>query len=382
MAQHGENVPAYRTVRVTQQDSPVARLADVDAWRARDAYPEIWFAGGPVFGVGREREEGGWQLHPYFSGTAPQDARDSMGSHFRKRAQEAERSGDRAAHGEWMRAAERMDWEAVDDMAVRGTRFRVIRADPFIRMGADGPEPPRPTDPDPSGSDPGREARDPTAGFVVDPVNGTGMSEGILKVELLRGGRKAGTVPADVHADSLRAVHTHPGGVLLPAAFMTAERVAGRWRPDSTVSAVTPQEARDGLAAQFRVWIPFHNELDEEERAAYEHAADLLEDDRADELAVLGRHFRIVRVERLVRIGPDGPESPRPSDPDPQPPVMVQNEQLRAQGLLVDEDDESQDPELEAQARELAHILQQEAARRAERQTRRRGRRRGGGRSG
>ncbi|RFU39366.1 PE-PGRS family protein, partial [Actinomadura logoneensis] len=32
-----------------------------------------------------------------------------------------------------------------------------------------------------------------------------------------------------------------------------------------------------------------------------------------------GRRFRIVRVEQLVRSGPDGPEPPRPSDLDPRP---------------------------------------------------------------
>ena len=46
----GERVPAYRTIRVVAQDSPVAAFSDEEAWRAREAYPEILGAGGPVFG--------------------------------------------------------------------------------------------------------------------------------------------------------------------------------------------------------------------------------------------------------------------------------------------------------------------------------------------
>jgi hypothetical protein len=99
--------------------------------------------------VAREREEGGWALHPYFGASAPQDARDSMGSHFRRLAKAAEQSGDQAIREECMRAAERMDWEPIDEMTVAGTRYRVVRADNFIRTGPAGPEPPRPSDPDP-----------------------------------------------------------------------------------------------------------------------------------------------------------------------------------------------------------------------------------------
>jgi hypothetical protein len=370
MSRHSEQVPGYRTIRVAPQDAPVAALADVEAWQARDAYPEIYFAGGPVFGVAREREEGGWELHPYFSGLAPQDARDSMGSHFRRLAQEAERSGDQAAHEECMRAAERMDWEAVDEVTVRGDRYRVVRAEPFIRMGPAGPEPPRPTDPDPGEPGQAREVPDSTAGFVIDPITATGMSEGILKLELLSGGRKKGTVPPDVRADSLRAAETHPGGVLLPATFMTAEYLDGRWRPESTVNSTTPQAARDGLAMHLRVMAPWKLKLGPEERAEYARAADRLDEERGDELEVAGRRFRVVRVERLVRLGPDGPEGPRPSDPDPQPPVMVQNQQLREQGLLED-DDEDGPAELDEETQELARLFHEEECRRNARRERR-----------
>jgi hypothetical protein len=50
--------------------------------------------GEPAFGVARE--QGGWELHPYFGVLALQDARDSRGSHFRRLAQAEEQSGDLA----------------------------------------------------------------------------------------------------------------------------------------------------------------------------------------------------------------------------------------------------------------------------------------------
>lgn len=120
--------------------------------------------GGPVFAVAREREQGGYELHPFFSALAPQDARDSMGSHFRKLAQTAERSGDESAAQECLRAAERMDREVVDEMTVLGTRYRVLRADRFISSGPAGPEPPRPSDGGPGEPGQGHEVTDPAAG--------------------------------------------------------------------------------------------------------------------------------------------------------------------------------------------------------------------------
>lgn len=52
----------------------------------------------------------------------------------------------------------------------------------------------------------------------------------------------------------------------------------------------------------------------------YATAADQLDAERADELTVAGRRFRVVRVERLVRIGPDGPRGRVLPIPTPSPP--------------------------------------------------------------
>ncbi|WP_409470132.1 DUF5954 family protein [Streptomyces sp. HC307] len=70
----------------------------------------------------------------------------------------------------------------------------------------------------------------------------------------------------------------------------------------------TPQAARDSLAAWLRVMAPFRLRLGEEERAEYARLADRLDEPRCNVLAVAGVPYRVARVERLIRIGPDGPE--------------------------------------------------------------------------
>ncbi|UQA93489.1 DUF5954 family protein [Streptomyces halobius] len=364
MSHYSEQVPAYRTIRVVAQDSPVAAFSDEEAWRARDAYPEILAAGGAVFGHVREREEGGWEVVS-FGESAPQDSRDTMASTFRRLAQQAEKSGDEVGRAECMAAAVRLGWEKLDELTVLGDRYRVVHGEQFIRKGPDGPEPPRPSDPDPA--EPGEAHRMPsrTTGFVIDPVVGTGMSEGILKLDLLQFVRAAGTVPPDVRRDSRRAKQTHPGGVLLPPGFMIAERVGdGRWKPHSAACS-TPQAARDALTMWLRVMAPVTLQLDQAERDAYERAANLLDERPGNEIEVAdGAHFfKVVRVERLVRVGPDGPEGPRPSDFDPDPPVEAHTQQLREQGLWREEDEVNEGLVLE-EMRDVARLVEKEQARR------------------
>lgn len=64
-----------------------------------------------------------------------------------------------------MAAAVRLDWEKIDEMTVLGTRYRVVRAERFIRTGPDGPEPPRPSDPDPAGLGEAARRRIPATGW-------------------------------------------------------------------------------------------------------------------------------------------------------------------------------------------------------------------------
>ena len=249
--------------------------------------------------------------------------------------------GGQGGREECLQAAQRMDGEVVDEVTVLGVRYRVVRADRFIRSGPSGPEPPRPGDPDPGEPGQAGQAQDPADGFVVDPVAATGMSEGILKLELLEALYPANAVPPQVRDDCVRASRTHPGGVLLPPAFMTAELAGGRWTPMQAGTSATPQEARDTLALYLRVMAPWERNLGQPERAAYAAAAEQLDTGRPDDVEVSGRRFRVVRVERLMRIGPDGPEGPRPSDPDPQPPVNLQPQPSREQGILLGHDEGS-----------------------------------------
>ncbi|WP_171166649.1 DUF5954 family protein [Streptomyces sp. I05A-00742] len=363
MPDHSEQVPGYRQIRMTPPTAPVAALADEDAWRARDAYPDIMGVGGAAFGVAREREEGGWEMLTHLGDFAPQDARDTMASLFRRRAHEAEQAGDEATREECVKAYELLDWEVVDELTVLGSRHRVVRGERFIRSGPTGPEPPRLSDPDPAGPGQGYRVADPVVGFVIDTVTVTGLSEGILKTELLSLVRATGTVPDDMRDDSLCAALTHPGGVLLPAEFMIAERIDGRWSP-LTNGCSNPQGARDALTMDLRVMAPVMRRLDERERAEYARAADRFDEERGAALRVGDRLFRVVRVERLVRVGPDGPEGPRPSDPDPQPPVMVHDRQLREQGLLRDDDEEEEPPE---EVKEMMELAEKERERRRRR---------------
>jgi hypothetical protein len=357
MNSHGDD-SAHRAAPGPAPEDPVAALADVEAWKARKIYPSTLLAGGPVFGLARERPDGGWELRPYFSGLAPQDARDGLSWYLRKLAHDA----DDAARADYLAAGDRLDREAPNEVTVRGERFRVVRAERYIRMGPDGPEPPRATDPDHT-PDPGPggdpvAALDPATGLVIEPVP-SGSAEGILDAELLAALRKNDTLPSDVHDDFRDAARTHPGTVLLPASFMTAEREGGRWRPHSTGTAATPRDARDGLAVHLRVLAPWQGDLNPEEHEVYKRAADRLDAEQPNELDVAGRHFRIVRVERLVRVGPDGPEGPRPSDLDPLP----TDSRLPEPSRLPQDDPEESD----ARTRRFHELFEEENRRRTTR---------------
>ncbi|MGP3949241.1 DUF5954 family protein [Streptomyces sp. 7N604] len=329
-AEQVPHVPEHLVIKVTKGNDPVPAVTGHDAPEAVEAFPEV--AGiGPVFGCAEEIE-GRWRILSLGDGF-PQMARDSLGSHFRLLAKEAEETGYGAVCDEFLAAALRLDWEAVNELVVAGQRFRVIRGDQFTRMGPDGPEPPRPTDPDtePGGDSHGASQR--AQGFIVDPATATGLTDGLLRLELLPLVYKAADVPHAVRADSLRALETHPKGALLPTEFAVAEEVDGRWQP-MAASCPTPQSARDTLAFYFREMGPRILRLDEVEQAQFAQAADRLDARRGNEIRVLGRRFRVVRVQQLIRVGPDGPEPPRPSDYDPYPPSEVQAQQLREEGAL------------------------------------------------
>lgn len=363
MSGYEDEVPGFLTMRVTSQPGPIAAFAEQEAWQARERYPELLGVGVAEFFHAGEREAGGWELSEYGSDT-PQGARDSLGSRFRRLAKEAGGAGKATAQRAWMAAALRMDREVVDDVRVLGQRFRILRASCFIRMGRSGPEPPRPSDPDPAAVGETHQLPLRTRGFVVDPYTGTGLSDGLLKLDLVHFVGTSPDAPAEVLRDARQATARYPGGVLLPAVFMTSVRVDGRWKVHQPGKLhETPQGARDALATWLRVMAPFTLELDDSERAPYAQAADRLDEKRGNVASVAGQRFRVTRVERLIRIGPDGPEGPRRSDFDPEPPIEVHVRRLKAEGEWTEEDEPL---ELDAEALEFKRLWEQEVTRRAE----------------
>ncbi|MFF4925106.1 DUF5954 family protein [Kitasatospora sp. NPDC001261] len=362
MVNFPDDVPGYLSIRMAAPTEPVAGMADVEAWTARDSYPQILSAGSRAFGVARELPTGGWALRTSMAEVYPQSARDDLGMVCREQAGRAERAGDTAAQQRYLAAAGRLEWEKLDEVEL-DVRYRVVRAERYIRSGPDGPEPPRSTDPDDHRKRPLAEALDPAAGFVMDPALPTGLSTGILKTDLIQLVPTARDFPPEVRRDALRSSTTHPGVVLLPAAFGVAERVDGRWRPVGVMDAPTPFRARDILSMRLRVTEPVERRLSDRQRARYAEAADRLEAEQGFELTVEDRLLRIIRVERAVRFGPDGPEGPRPSDHDPEDPILVMDQKLRAQGIVPDEDDD-EPIVLDESAREFQRLFEAEMARR------------------
>lgn len=354
----------YRVIRVGLPDAPVPELADAEAWRARERYPELR-SRMPWFAVAEQEPDGRWRVLSV-DDFEPQNCRDSLAHICRVRAKGAEQAGDRAAVRAWQAGYRRMESRKVDELTVLDTRFRVIRGDFFFRVGPDGPEPPRPSDPDPAPIGAGRSAEHGAEGFLLDPTAATGISEALLKLDFIHASYPS-SVPPDVRADSVRAVHTHPGGVLLPAAFGIFEQTATHWA-SQPLSYETPQAARDSLASSFaamlpariRVWhqgmrefpdelrrslarrdgflAPGAEDLTEKQLRRLDAAVDRLQRERLDEIRVLRHRYRVVRLERFVRLGPDGPEPPRPSDFDELEPIQVQADRDRAAGLYEDAD--------------------------------------------
>ncbi|MFM9447110.1 DUF5954 family protein [Streptomyces acidiscabies] len=364
MTDYQDNHPAYLTFRMTVPESPLAQFADQEAWRARDRYPQVMGLGLPEFFHMGECEQGGWEVLGYGNIT-PQGSRDSLGSHFRMHAKEAQDAGDEKNRRKWMAAAKRMDREVVNDLTVQGRRYRIVRVSRFLRMGPNGPEPPRPSDRD-TGEVGGGDVPGPKdKGHIVDVFAWTGLSEGILKMELVDFVNARDHTTEEGYEDSRKARREYPGGVLMPPVFTVSERRDGQWGAFNIASSyATAQGARDALASYLRLHGPWELGLDEETKAEWAAHADRLDETRANALVVDGVRYRVTRVERLVRMGPDGPEPPRGSDYDPEEPSDVQVKRLKDAGLWKDEEDDTPpDPEISAQMEEYRALWEAERAR-------------------
>jgi hypothetical protein len=319
--------PRHLTITVTHRDDPVSEVTEQDTIRAAERYPNVVIRG-PVFGFAAQAPEDGpgWRLLSDVSDGFPQHSRDALNSHLWFRARDETNAGD-PLRERLLAAVARLETEPVNELAVDGTRYRVVRGDEFARLGSDGIEGPRPTDPDDPGRDIGDGCPSPrcrTTGFVVDHAKATGIMESIQRMELLPLRYRAPRIPKAVRDDSRRALRTHPGVVLLPAAFTFAERKQASWEPMAGLHP-TPQEARATLYNYLAEFLPkLEQDVSPTEAGTYAEAAERY---RAgpprDELRVLGRRFQIIRVERMMRVGPDGPEPPRPTDTDPYGPMRL-----------------------------------------------------------
>jgi hypothetical protein len=310
-----------------RRDDPAAWVREADAMEGARRYPRLALRG-PVFGIAAQDPAAGpeWRVLKPVVDRVPQMARDGLQSYLFFTAKDD--TDDRAVRRELLAGVAVLERERVDEVTACGVRYRVVRGDEFARIGDGGPEPPRPTDPEPTIRLWDRQARDHKLrdiGFTIDPGLAEGPSAGAIQLGLRAFTYTGAHFPVEVRTDSERSVTTHPEPVLLPTGFGVVERVEreGGWRPLG-VLAPTPHAARqmlyDGLT---EVWALLYS-LDDRTKARYAAAAEEFRAlGRADEFRVDDRLFRICRVERILRTGPKGPESPRPSDVDAYGPMKL-----------------------------------------------------------
>lgn len=300
--------------------------------QARQLYPAILPAGF-VYGV-MEHVVGGWQMDSMQSST-PQAARDGLGWWFRVLART--RSTQEQAREEYWAASALLETERLNTLTAAGREFRIVRADQSYRYSQlAGPEPPRPGD---YGPEPAKEKYRPaekmTGGLLGRPQQ-PGSPE--LLGERWEFIPQGPMVPPDVTRDAVHALTAYPDIVVLPTRFAWAEQGdRALWWPLHGTSR-SPREAQRSLAA----WLGYHRQTAPADTApadlaAYQQAETRLETEHVTRLTVAGRRYRIIRVQTVVRTGPDGPEPARPSDHDPEPPMTGETEALRGMGLIDDD---------------------------------------------
>ncbi|HSA52998.1 MAG TPA: DUF5954 family protein [Yinghuangia sp.] len=311
------------SVHVTLPAHPVAAAQEADAVDAARRFGHFVIRG-PVFGLGaRHAGERGWRvLTPITDGCA-QEARDSLNSRLWFRAKDG--TDDPVARRELLAAVARLETERVDELTVLGTQYRVVRGDEFAYMDDAGLERPRPTDPEPPEISWDLHTHGPEldTGFVIDHAAPITPMQGAERAAMRTLHYRAPSYPVDVRADSARALSTHPGVVLLPPAFCVVEETDNGWEPVGPLKS-TPHGARRTLDYLLTEAWPKMREITGAEHARHlDAAARFRAAGRANRLDVDGRRYRIARISRLVRVGPDGPEMPRPSDYDPYPPIKM-----------------------------------------------------------
>lgn len=309
---------------LVRRDDPTAWVTEMDAMDASQRYPDVAVRG-PLFGVAALDPAAGpgWRLLKPVTEGMPQQARDALNSHLWFTAKDG--TQDRAVRRELLAAVDVLEREPVDELKVLGVRYRVVRGDEFARTGPEGLEPPRPTDAEPpdiswDGLDDGPS---PDPGHVLDPAHPAGLMAGALRLAMQDFTYTGARFPARVRRDSEQAVVTHPQVALLPVMFRVVENSGHGWSSHGSFMP-TPHAARRLLySALIETW-PLMQSFGRREKELYERAGKQFRArGRADEMRVDGRRFRICRVERMIRCGPDGPEPPRPSDQDDYGPIKI-----------------------------------------------------------
>ncbi|MDK0519848.1 DUF5954 family protein [Streptomyces sp. ML-6] len=322
MNDHRQAPPDHLVINVKHRDDPVSLVTEADALAASRTYAKI-VVRGPLFGIAEQRrgERPRWRMLTGLDTGYPQDARDELNSHLWFRARDEVK--DPRERRSLLDAVARLETEPVNELTAGDTRYRVVRADEFARIGEGRMEPPRPTDVDSEGWDVLTRTPSTTEGFVIDHAAAGGLTEGLDRMGMVPVAYTSERFPPDVLADSQRALRTHPGLVLLPVVFRVMERKEKSWSMVSE-QLPTPQDARRALVDHLRTMLPRIEQLDEREAAVYARAADaFMRRRRPNELIVRGRCFEIARIERMMRIGPAGPETPRRSDVDDQEPSKI-----------------------------------------------------------
>ncbi|WP_433231371.1 DUF5954 family protein [Actinomadura formosensis] len=280
---------------------PVAAVMLADARRALSAYPELVVVG--TLFTAAEHVPGGWQIVCPCD-PLPQGARELLADRLEDQADGA----DGAQAHELRAAARTLRRGPADELTAGGRRFRIVRIEQRIRIGPDGPEPPRPTDLDPLPAD-HRVRR----GRPHELLPEQGPASGFATAELLGQMLDAAPAPGDEPSRTFRTP------VALAPVFTVAERGERRWHPVGRLHDA-PQQAREALITYFRHVVPAVESPAHTDVARFAEAAALLEGEtRRNGIAVAGRRFRIVRIVRIERItlmGSGGPEPPRPTDFD------------------------------------------------------------------
>jgi hypothetical protein len=306
-----DGMPGYDLINVVKDLDPMQALRDQDASERMKAYPGLVGAGKEDFGCA-EQSDGVWRILS-LGCMDPHGARLDLAAHLRKAA---ERRQDPAVRAEMLAAAGRLDPEegepaTANEWVVAERRYRVVRVQGFLRLGEDGPEPPRTTDTEPVGDSP------PAWGAVLDPTAPTSPSEAMQRLELLSLVPAPGSVSDHARQEAIDAMESHPGVVLLPTDYVVAEENDGHWLPLG--GGHGPKDARRSLGFYLREIAPRFvppgiRPPTPDELAEYVRVADRLGTETGDEFTVCGRRFRTIRIVRLIRVGPDGPEMARPSD--------------------------------------------------------------------